>query len=218
MLDEFQTAAPIWFDYPAEGHATTSEQLDVRPYNASHGSPDVSSAHGRRPRCGDRATWLGGTKCSRASLNTGQDRAHAGSGNWLSREWSAEWCSGDHAPRVPDDAHAYDGVAPIVAQAGHRALSVYLRGYGANPILDANAPKTAQQAAIGQDILDFADALNLTQFVVVGFDWGCRAAGIAAALHPDRVKAAVLIGGYTIQNTVTPRTGIPNPQAVQRSW
>jgi pimeloyl-ACP methyl ester carboxylesterase len=118
----------------------------------------------------------------------------------------------------PDDAHAYDGVAPILAKAGHRALSVYLRGYGPTRILDANAPKTAEQAAIGQDVIDFADALKLTTFVVAGFDWGGRAAGVVAALHPDRVRAAVLIGGYTIQNTVTPPGGAPNPEAVRRGW
>jgi pimeloyl-ACP methyl ester carboxylesterase len=30
----------------------------------------------------------------------------------------------------PDDAHAYDGVAPLLARAGYRALAVYLRGFG----------------------------------------------------------------------------------------
>ena len=58
----------------------------------------------------------------------------------------------------------------------------------------------AEQAAIGQDVIDFADALGLRRFAVAGFDWGGRAAAIASALHPDRVRAAVLIGGYTIQN------------------
>ncbi len=118
----------------------------------------------------------------------------------------------------PDDAHAYDGVAPLVAKAGHRALSVYLRGYGPTRFLDDTAPRTAQQAAIAQDVIDFADALGLTQFVVAGFDWGGRAAGVAAALHPDRVKAAVLMGGYSIQNTISRPTGAPNPQAVRRGW
>ncbi len=94
----------------------------------------------------------------------------------------------------------------------------YLRGYGPTRFLDASAPKTAEQAAIGQDVIDLADALKLPRFVVAGFDWGGRAAGVAAALHPDRVRAAVLIGGYTIQNTVTPPSGAPNPEAVRRGW
>ena len=36
----------------------------------------------------------------------------------------------------PDDAHAYDGVAPMLARAGYRALAVYLRGYGPTRFLD----------------------------------------------------------------------------------
>jgi pimeloyl-ACP methyl ester carboxylesterase len=117
----------------------------------------------------------------------------------------------------PDDAHAYDGVAPALAKAGYRALAVYLRGYGPTRFLDASAPRTAEQAAIGQDVIDFADALALPRFAVAGFDWGGRAACIAAALHPDRVRAAVVVGGYLIQNTVTP--GRPGaPQAARRLW
>jgi len=118
----------------------------------------------------------------------------------------------------PDDAHAYDGVAPVLAKAGYRALAVYLRGYGPTRFLDAKAPRMAEQAAIGQDVIDFADALKLSRFAVAGFDWGGRAAGVVSALHPDRVRAAVLIGGYSIQNTVTPPRTPPNPEGVRRAW
>ena len=75
----------------------------------------------------------------------------------------------------------------------------------------------AEQAAIGKDLVDLADALRLPRFAVAGYDWGGRAAAIAAALHPDRVRAAVLIGGYTIQNTLTPAAPGP-PEAEQRAW
>ncbi len=117
----------------------------------------------------------------------------------------------------PDDAHAYDGVSPALARAGYRAFAVYLRGYGPTRFLDPAVPRTAEQAAIGQDVIDFADALRLPRFVVAGFDWGGRASCVAAALHPDRVRGAVLVGGYSIQNTVTPG-GTPSPEAVRRLW
>ena len=117
----------------------------------------------------------------------------------------------------PDDAHAYDGVAPLLAKAGYRSLAVYLRGYAPTKFLDRSQPRTAEQAAIGQDVIDFADALKLPRFAVAGFDWGGRAAGVAAALHPDRVRAAVLIGGYSIQNTVTPARPSA-PDAARRLW
>src|SRR5258705_2150526 len=117
----------------------------------------------------------------------------------------------------PDDAHAYDGVAPILARAGYRALAVYLRGYSPTRFLDRSTPRTAEQAAIGQDVIDFADALKLSRFAVAGFDCGGRAACVASALHPDRVRAAVLIGGYSIQNTLTPARAAA-PEAARRLW
>ena len=117
----------------------------------------------------------------------------------------------------PDDTHAYDRVAPLLAGAGYRALAVYLRGYGPTRFLDPVAARTAEQAAIGQDVIDFADALKLPRFAVAGYDWGGRAACVASALHPDRVRAAILIGGYTIQNTVTPARAAA-PQVVRRLW
>ena len=117
----------------------------------------------------------------------------------------------------PDDVRAWDLVAPPLVQAGHRVLVPYLRGYGPTRFRDAAAPRMAEQAAIGQDLIDFADALGLARFAVAGYDWGGRAAGIAAALHRDRVRAAVLIGGYTIQNTLAPPRPGP-PEAERALW
>src|SRR5438128_4094051 len=115
----------------------------------------------------------------------------------------------------PDDAHAFDQVTPPLAKAGYRTLVPYLRGYGPTRFRDPAAPRMAEQAAIGQDVMDFADALKLERFAVAGFDWGGRAAGIAAALHEERVRAAVLIGGYSIQNTTAPSP--PSAPAAERN-
>ena len=112
----------------------------------------------------------------------------------------------------PDDVRAWDGVAPALAGNGYRVLVPYLRGYGATHFRDPLAPRTAEQAAIGQDVIDFADSLGIPRFAVAGYDWGNRAACIAAALHRDRVRAVVLIGGYTIQDTISP----PQPLAPER--
>ena len=117
----------------------------------------------------------------------------------------------------PDDVRAWDEVTPPLVKAGFRVLVPYLRGYGPTRFRDAAAPRMAEQAAIGQDVIDFADALRLPRFAVAGYDWGGRAAAIAAALHPDRVRATVLIGGYTIQNTVAPSQPAA-PEAEQRVW
>ena len=117
----------------------------------------------------------------------------------------------------PDDVRAWDQVTPPLVKAGHRVLVPYLRGYGPTRFRDVSAARMAEQAAIGQDVIDFADALRLDRFAVAGYDWGARAACISAALHPDRVRAAVLIGGYTIQNTIAPSQPAA-PEAERALW
>src|SRR6058998_786715 len=50
----------------------------------------------------------------------------------------------------PDDARAWDDVAPPLAAAGYRVLVPYLRGYGPTRFLNPEEPRMAQQAAIGR--------------------------------------------------------------------
>ena len=117
----------------------------------------------------------------------------------------------------PYDVRSWDGVMPPLADAGYRVLVPYLRGYGPTRFRDSDAPRMAEQAAIAQDVIDFADALGLEQCALAGFDWGNRAACITAILHPERVRAQVAIGGYSVQNTVA--RGRPAPAAAEaRLW
>ena len=116
----------------------------------------------------------------------------------------------------PDDARAFDDVAPPLAAAGCRVLVPYLRGYGPTRFLDPREPRMAQQAAIGRDLLEFVEALALPPAALAGYDWGGRAACIAAILAPERVRALVTIGGYNVQNTVTPAP--PAPARAERSY
>jgi pimeloyl-ACP methyl ester carboxylesterase len=104
----------------------------------------------------------------------------------------------------PDDALAWDAVAAALADAGYRALAPYLRGYGPTRFVAAAATRMAQQAAIGQDLLDFIDALALPRVALAGYDWGGRAACITAIVAPARVRGLLTIGGYNVQNTVAP--------------
>jgi pimeloyl-ACP methyl ester carboxylesterase len=100
----------------------------------------------------------------------------------------------------PDDPRAYDGALDGLDALGCQALVPWLRGYGPTRFLDPATPRSGQQAALGADLRAFLDALDIDAAVLVGYDWGGRAACIVAALWPERCLGLVTIGGYNIQN------------------
>jgi pimeloyl-ACP methyl ester carboxylesterase len=100
----------------------------------------------------------------------------------------------------PYDARTFDEVAPPLAAEGCRVLVPYLRGYGATRFLSAATPRSGEQAALGHDLLQFMDALGIARAALAGYDWGGRAACVAAALKPERVRCLVSCTGYNIQN------------------
>lgn len=99
----------------------------------------------------------------------------------------------------PYDVLSFERVADDLADRGIRSIVPYVRGYGRTRFRDPAAFRSGQQAAVGQDLLDLIDALELDRPVVGGFDWGCRAACIAAAVRPEQIAGLVTVGGYCIQ-------------------
>lgn len=115
----------------------------------------------------------------------------------------------------PYDVRSFDGVVQPLVAAGHRVLVPWLRGYGPTRFRDSSAPRMAEQAALAQDVIDFANALDIGRFALAGFDWGNRAACIVSILEPERVIGQVSIGGYSVQNTTARGGGMPARQAAQ---
>jgi pimeloyl-ACP methyl ester carboxylesterase len=117
----------------------------------------------------------------------------------------------------PYDPRAYDEVVPPLVAAGCRIIVPYLRGYGPTRFLSAATPRSGQQAALAHDLLELLDALELQQATLVGYDWGGRAACIAAALWPQRVHCLVSVGGYNIQDIAGSLAPLP-PLQEYRFW
>ena len=118
----------------------------------------------------------------------------------------------------PYDVHAFDEVSRILADAGCRCIVPYLRGYGPTRFIDADTPRSGEQAALGADLLALLDALNIQRAVLAGYDWGGRAACVVAALWPQRVIGLVSCDpGYNIQDIAA--AGSPAlPEAERRLW
>ena len=100
----------------------------------------------------------------------------------------------------PYDIHAYADVAPLLAAQGCRVYVPYLRGFGATRFLSSATPRSGEQAALGADLLELMDALNVPKAVLAGYDWGGRAACVVAALWPERCAGLLSFNSYNIQN------------------
>lgn len=117
----------------------------------------------------------------------------------------------------PYDPRAFDDVTTIVNAAGFRTIVPYLRGYGSTRFLSPDIPRSGEQAALGQDLLELLDALKIRQAVLAGFDWGGRAACVVSALWPERVRGLVTCTGYQIQDIAS--SGKPaDPEQERRFW
>ena len=115
----------------------------------------------------------------------------------------------------PDDARTWDRVLPALHAEGRRTIVPYLRGFGPTRFHSAQTPRSGQLVALGQDVLDLADAMGLRDFAVVGHDWGARAAYIASVLAPERITHCVALSvGW---GTNDPGQRLPLKQ-VQNYW
>ncbi|MHC5794749.1 alpha/beta fold hydrolase [Lacisediminihabitans sp. FW035] len=108
----------------------------------------------------------------------------------------------------PYDIHSYGRVASLLADERRRIIIPYLRGHGGTVSLE-DAGRSGQQAAIGADVIELMDMLDIERAVLAGFDWGGRAACVAAALWPERCSGLVSVTGYLIQNIAASRSPLP---------
>ena len=117
----------------------------------------------------------------------------------------------------PDDVRAWDRVVGPVVAAGCRVIVPYLRGYGLTRFRDPDTRRVGQQAALGQDVIDLLDGLEVARATLAGFDWGCRAACVAAIQAPERVSALLAIGGYDVHDAGF-RDGLLPPAGERDCW
>ena len=130
-----------------------------------------------------------------------------------------EWGEGERSVLLlhgfPEDAASWGAVGEALAAEGYHAYAPYLRGFGPTRFLDADTPRSGQLATLTKDVLEFADALELTTFILVGHDWGARAAQAVSALYPERVERLVSFTDYEL---AWDESGFPPPEVLHALW
>jgi pimeloyl-ACP methyl ester carboxylesterase len=116
----------------------------------------------------------------------------------------------------PYDIHSFVDVVPLLASAGYRVITPYLRGYGTTRFLSGETFRNGQQSAVAVDTIALMDALQIRTAIVAGFDWGARTANIVAALWPQRCKGLVSVSGYLVGNPAAGK--VPLPPAAELQW
>ncbi|MEZ2126211.1 MULTISPECIES: alpha/beta fold hydrolase [unclassified Sinorhizobium] len=103
----------------------------------------------------------------------------------------------------PDDVRCWDNITSTLTDKGYRVLAPYLRGSGPTTFLSADTMRSGAIAALTQDLVDFLDALDLSDVVIGGYDWGARAGYGVAALFPGRLRGLVaMAAGYATSQPI----------------
>ncbi|NUT35535.1 MAG: alpha/beta fold hydrolase [Hamadaea sp.] len=92
---------------------------------------------------------------------------------------------------LASNARLWDETAAALAEAGHRAWAVDLRGHGESTLPEGDVG-TATAAA---DLAAVCAALSLQSVVVAGQSWGGNVAVLLAAQRPDLVTGLALVDG-----------------------
>jgi pimeloyl-ACP methyl ester carboxylesterase len=88
--------------------------------------------------------------------------------------------------------NVYRYLQPLLVEAGHRVITMDLRGFGDSSILwDDYSP-----AAIADDVLALLDHLGIERAVLVGHSYTGATVVKAAALAPERIAGIALINAF----------------------
>jgi pimeloyl-ACP methyl ester carboxylesterase len=97
----------------------------------------------------------------------------------------------------PDCPEGWRDIADLLVRAGYRVLCPALRGFGRTRFWSADTPRSGQLTALGRDLREFVDALELRAPVLIGHDWGARAAANACGLSGEVASHLVMLSvGY----------------------
>jgi pimeloyl-ACP methyl ester carboxylesterase len=102
----------------------------------------------------------------------------------------------------PQDARAFDRLAPVLHGAGLRTLAPDQRGYSPGARPRGRSPYRLRELV--DDVLALLDAAGLGSAHLVGHDWGAVVGWALAAWHPERLRTLTALS-------------VPHPAAMARA-
>ncbi|HEX6516438.1 MAG TPA: alpha/beta hydrolase [Nocardioidaceae bacterium] len=120
----------------------------------------------------------------------------------------------------PEFWWAWRDQLPPLAEAGHRAVAMDLRGYGGSD----KTPRGYDPATLAQDVAGVVKALGHRSAVLVGHGWGGYVGWTVATLHPREVSALCAVSApHPSMMMAALRRGAPYPAlrhllAMQVPW
>ena len=118
----------------------------------------------------------------------------------------------------PDSPRCWLQMAPSLAAQGFYVVAPALRGFDQTQFLHPNTPRSGELAALGRDLVSFATALSLRHPILVGHDWGARAAANAVGLAPGLAKALVMISVGYATNLASQTLSVDQAQRYWYHW
>ncbi|MGK4582375.1 alpha/beta fold hydrolase [Kitasatospora sp. HPMI-4] len=95
-------------------------------------------------------------------------------------------------PGILESRTLYRFLRPLLTAAGHRVISMDLRGFGESSIAwDDYSPD-----AVAQDVLALLDHLDIARAVLVGHSYTCATVVKAAAAAPERVAGVAVTAAF----------------------
>lgn len=109
-------------------------------------------------------------------------------------------------------------VAEALATKGFRVLAPALRGCAGTRFRSPATPRSGQFSALGRDLLEFVEALHISAPVLVGHDWGARAAAAAVGLNAACASQLVLLSVGYASNVATARMSYAQARNYWYHW
>lgn len=119
----------------------------------------------------------------------------------------------------PDCARSYSDIMIDLANHGYKTFAPFTRGFFPTIFLNKNTERLGDMASLGQDAINFFDALDLNNAIIVGQDWGSATAEILTLSRQNKISKLIKLNWHGIYSmTELAKSHKFNYEQMQKTW